>query len=222
MPTIKIPEIKIPKADVPKTPFINEHVLTGIVPGCNLYHRDLQITKNPSILFNDRKAYITCPEGEMPSFEPVITKGTATAPEQSFRPITYDPQETIETEGSYNYRSKASSNNINFQPKNEDETKIEEVPCPPKNAPFRPGDWRNALRLERLVKYERGLLEGSCDAIWEEVPFVDQYIPSASVVVSTAVIASVAATTPLLLNIVKPLVKNIIKKLTKKKKEKIE
>ena len=60
-------------------------------------------------------------------------------------------------------------------------------------------------------------MEGSCDAIWEEVPFVDQYIPTASVVVSTAVIASVAATTPLLLNIVKPLVKNIIKKLTRKK-----
>ena len=75
------------------------------------------------------------------------------------------------------------------------------------------------MRLEKLVKYERGLLEGSCDAIWEEVPFVDQYIPTASVVVSTAVIASVAATTPLLLNIVKPLVKNIIKKLTKKKKD---
>lgn len=219
MPTIKVPEIKIPKVDVPKTPFINEHVLTGIIPGCNLFHRDLEITKNPSILFNDRKAFVTCPEGEMPSFEPVITKGTATAPEQSFRSITYDPQESIETEGSYNYRSKGSSNNINFQPKNEEETDIEEVPCPPKNAPFRPGDWRNELRLERLVKYERGLLEGSCDAIWEEVPFVDQYIPTASVVVSTAVIASVAATTPLLLNIVKPLVKNIIKKLTKKKKK---
>ena len=99
----------------------------------------------------------------------------------------------------------------------EEETEIEETPCPPKNAPYRSGDWRNELRLERLVKYERGLLEGSCDAIWEEVPFVDQYIPTASVVVSTAVIASVAATTPLLLNIVKPLVKNLIKKLTKKK-----
>ena len=62
MPTIKVPEIKIPKADVPKTPFINEHVLTGIVPGCNLYHRDLQITKNPSIYLTIEKAYITCPE----------------------------------------------------------------------------------------------------------------------------------------------------------------
>ena len=219
MPTIKVPEITIPKVDVPKTPFINEHVLTGIIPGCNLFHRDLEITKNPSILFNDRKAFVTCPEGEMPSFEPVITKGTATGSDQSFRSITYDPQESIETEGTYEYKGKAFSNNFNFQSKNEEDTEIEEVPCPPKDAPFRPGDWRNELRLERLVKYERGLLEGSCDAIWEEVPFVDQYIPTASVVVSTAVIASVAATTPLLLNIVKPLVKNIIKKLTKKKND---
>jgi len=38
---------------------------------------------------------------------------------------------------------------------------------------------------------------------------------------STAVIATVAASTPLLLNIVKPLVKNLFKKLTKKK-DKVE
>ena len=45
MPTIKVPEIKIPKVDIPETPYITEHVLTGIIPGCNLYHRDLEITK---------------------------------------------------------------------------------------------------------------------------------------------------------------------------------
>ena len=64
----------------------------------------------------------------MPSFEPVITKGTATAPEQSFRPITYDPQETIETEGSYNYKSKGSSNNINFQPKTKRRQRLRKFP----------------------------------------------------------------------------------------------
>ena len=40
------------------------------------------------------------------------------------------------------------------------------------------------------------------------------------VVTAVAAIATVAATTPLLLNIVKPLIKNLFKKLTKRKEEK--
>ena len=56
-----------------------------------------------------------------------------------------------------------------------------------------------------------------CITIYEDIPFIDQYIPTPSTLVSTAVIASVAATTPLLLNVVKPLVKNAIKKLTSRK-----
>ena len=57
-------------------------------------------------------------------------------------------------------------------------------------------------------------------AIYEDVPFIDQYIPTASAVVNTVVIATVAASTPLLLNVIKPLVKQVINKFTKKKKEK--
>ena len=57
---------------------------------------------------------------------------------------------------------------------------------------------------------------------YEDVPFKDQYIPNPPQLVSTAIIAGIAATTPLLLNLVKPLVKNIIKKLTKKKEKKVK
>ena len=215
MPTIKIPEIKIPKINIPETPYVPETVLVGENPACDLTNRDIELSENPTIIFHGRKAYATCPDGQaIAGTQPIKVQPEA----KTFRPIVYDAQDTIETEGTYNFQPKASGVNINLGQKEEEE-EIELVPCPPKNAPYRPGDWRNELRLERLVKYERGLLEGSCDAVWEEVPFVDQYIPTASVVVSTAVIASVAATTPLLLNIVKPLVKNIIKKLTKKKKD---
>jgi len=45
-------------------------------------------------------------------------------------------------------------------------------------------------------------------------------IPTASAVVNTVVIATVAASTPLLLNVIKPLIKQVINKFTKKKKEK--
>jgi len=215
MPTIKVPDIKIPKVEIPETPYIPETVLIGENPACDLSNRDIELSENPTIIFHGRKAYATCPNGQaIGGTQPIKVQPEA----KTFRPIVYDAQDTIETEGTYNYQKKGTGTNINLGEQKENED-VELVPCPPKNAPYRPGDWRNELRLERLVKYERGLLEGSCDAIWEKVPFVDQYIPTASVVVSTAVISSIAATTPLLLNIVKPLVKNVIKKLTKKKEK---
>ena len=201
MPTIKIPEVKIPKIDIPETPFMPEHVLTGIIPGCNLYHRDLEITKNPSILYNDRNAYITCPEGEMPSFNP----------------IEYDPQNFIKT-----VTPTQSVQQPEYKPvipqKKEEKKPIEIPPCPGKKD-LRIGSFVNEKRLERVKGYKRGEDGIECITLYEDVPFKDQYIPNPPQLVSTAVIATVAATTPLLLNIVKPLVKNIIKKLTKKKKD---
>ena len=73
--------------------------------------------------------------------------------------------------------------------------------------------------MERIKGYKRGEDGVECITLYDDVPFKDQYIPNPPQLVSTAVIATVAATTPLLLNLVKPLVKNIIKKLTKKKKK---
>jgi hypothetical protein len=58
--------------------------------------------------------------------------------------------------------------------------------------------------------------------LYEDVPFVDQYIPELSTIVSTAVIGLVAASSPLILNIIKPAIKNIFKKLTTKKKDKVK
>ena len=204
MPTIKIPEVKIPKVDIPETPFIPENVLTGIIPGCNLYHRDLEITKNPSILYNDRNAYITCPEGEMPSFNP----------------IEYDPQKFIST-----VAPTQSVQQPEYKPvipqKKEEKKSIEIPPCPGKKD-LRVGSFVNEKRLERVSGYKRGEDGIECITLYENVPFKDQYIPNPPQLVSTAVIATVAATTPLLLNVVKPLVKNLIKKLTKKKKEKVQ
>ena len=201
MPSIKVPEIKIPKIDIPKTPFATEHVLTGNIPGCNLYHRDLEITKNPSILYNDRNAYITCPEGEMPSFNP----------------IEYDPSKFIET-----VTPTQTPQQPEYRPvipkKKEEKKSIEIPPCPGKKD-LRVGSFVNEKRLERVKGYVRGEDGIECITLYEDVPFKDQYIPNLPTVISTALIASVAATTPLLLNVVKPLVKNVIKKLTKKKKD---
>ena len=83
----------------------------------------------------------------------------------------------------------------------------------------RVGDYRNEFKLERVIGHKKSEDGSKCITLYEDVKFIEQYIPNPPQLVSTAAIATVAATTPLLLNIVKPLVKNLIKKLTKKKKD---
>ena len=196
IPNIHIPDIHIPEVSLPSFNTTDIEVI-----GCTSYHRDTKNTGNRNLLLDDPNGVITsCP---YPSFTPliydaqnlIITEQQAPISEQEKLPEGKPPQAEI--------------------PK--DKKKEEEYkPCPPKNAPFRQGDFKNELRLERLLKYERDIT--GCNAVWEKVPFIDQYIPSPSVVVSTAFIASVAATTPIILNLVKPIVKNLIKKVTSKKK----
>jgi len=206
MPTIEIPEISIPEIHIPYTFLPNyEHSNVEVI-GCTYYHRDTKNTGNRNLLIDDPNGVISnCP---YPSFYPLNYQ-----PDQL---IIVEEAAPVQQESTPLPEGKPPQAKIPKENKKEDDYK----PCPPKNAPYRPGDFKNELRLERLLKYEREI-DGSCNAVWEKVPFIDQYIPSASVVVSTAFIASVAATTPILLNLVKPIVKNLIKKLTKKK-DKVE
>ena len=76
----------------------------------------------------------------------------------------------------------------------------------------------NSEKLEKVKAFERGENGIDCNIIWEPVPFSESYIPSIPTIISTSAIAIVAATSPLILNIIKPLVKNVIKKVTAKKK----
>jgi len=198
---LEIPEIVIPDIHIPEVP-LPSFITTDIeVIGCTSYHRDTKNTGNRNLLLDDPNGVVT------------------SCPYPSFTPLNYDAQNIIIseqqapiTEQEKLLEGKPPKAEIPKEDKKEDDYK----PCPSKNAPFREGDFKNELRLERLLKYERDI-NGSCNAVWEKVPFIDQYIPQPSTIVSTAVIASVAATTPILLNLVKPLVKNLIKKLTKKK-----
>ena len=200
MSEINIPDINIPNIHIPEVPLPSFITSDIEVIGCTSYHRDTENTGNRNLLLDD-------PNGVETS-----------CPYPSFIPLIYDAQNLIITEQQLPQNEekllegKPPRAEIPKEEKKEEEYK----PCPPKNAPFRQGDFKNELRLERLLKYERDI-NGSCNAVWEKVPFIDQYIPTPSVVFSTAFIASVAATTPIILNLVKPLVKNLIKKLTKKK-----
>jgi len=83
----------------------------------------------------------------------------------------------------------------------------------------RVGDFRNEKRLERVKTHERSENGRECITIYEPVTFVEQYLPSGATASFTAATALVAATTPLLIPVIKSAVKTIIKKITARKKK---
>jgi len=102
-----------------------------------------------------------------------------------------------------------------YEPKKKEDKPLF-VECPGPNDQ-RVGQYASEFKLERVSGHLRSKDGSKCITLYEDVKFIEQYIPNPPQLVSTAVIATVAATTPLLLNIVKPLIKNLFKKLTKKK-----
>jgi len=207
IPDISIPDIYIPNVPEPYNPnYINAAKAPEIdVPGCTYQHRDIKNTGNRNLLLEDPNGVYTTCDFPFPSFIPldytpenlVITEEVPVTNETPPLPETKQPE-------------------IPEIPKDKD---IELEPCPGKNNQ-RVGDFRNEKRLERVIGHKRGDDEIECITLYEDVPFVDQYIPEPSTIISTAVIGLVAASSPLILNIIKPAIKNIVKKLTKKKDNK--
>ena len=139
----------------------------------------------------------------------------------SFEPLEYNPNEFKYTQAETSNQAEEFVPETVEPPKYEPNKKEDKplfVACPSPNDQ-RVGDYRNEFKLERVIGHERSEDGSKCITLYEDVKFIEQYIPNPPQLVSTAAIATVAATTPLLLNIVKPLVKNLIKKLTKKKKD---
>ena len=212
MPTIEIPDIQIREIYIPDVPEIYApHYLTITkppdidVPGCTYQHRDIKNTGNRNLLLEDPNGVFT----------------TCDFPFPGFIPLDYTPENLVITE-------EAPVNNETPALPETEQPKIPEIkkdkdiklePCPSKKDQ-RVGDFRNEKRLERVIGHKRGQDGVECITLYEDVPFVDQYIPEPSTIVSTAVIGLVAASSPLILNIIKPAIKNIFKKLTTKKKDK--
>ena len=208
---MEIPEIYIPEIYVPSIPepysqhYINIAKPLDIdVPGCTYQHRDIKNTGNRNLLIEDKNGVFTSCDFPFPSYIP----------------LDYTPENLVITE-------QAPVNNEEL-PLPETKTPDAKLPekkdkeivipdCPGKND-RRVGEFTSELRTERVKGYKRGEDGIECIVIYEDVPFIDQYIPTTSAVVNTVVIATVAASTPLLLNVIKPLVKQVFTKLTKKKK----
>ena len=156
----------------------------------------------PLLIADPNGTYTVCPEGQIPSYNP----------------MRYDPNEIIFTEDIPRSTPATPTQTQQKTVKPKEEKKIEYEPCPPEKA-LRIGSFVNDKRLERIKDYVRNE-NNECITLYENVPFINQYVPTPSMAVSTFFVASIAATTPLLLNAIKPLTKQLIKRLTKPKKDK--
>ncbi len=145
IPKINIPQIQIKEIDIPQIRIweLQRPTLDIIykpvvdIPACVDAHRN----NLPSLIGEDEKGtYQACGTFDIPSFEP----------------LEYNPNNFIYT-APLAPQSQEQEDISPEQPKIR-ETKKEKIkiePCPPKNAQFREGDYRNDKKIERLVKYEK-------------------------------------------------------------------
>ncbi len=208
----KIPKIEIKEVYVPKIrtwevqPPILDIIYKPVVdiPGCVDAHRN-----NLTGLINEDElgTYQACGTFSIPSFEPLEynpANFTYTAPakqqeQKQQQPPQQKPQIT--------------------QKKKDEELEI--PPCPDKKD-LRIGSFVNDKKLEVVSGYERGKNGIDCITLYEDVPFISQYIPSYKQFTAVFSLALVGCSAPIFLEkLIKPIVKNVIKKLTKKK-DKVE
>ena len=204
---MSIPDLNIPEIQIqPIFDFTNPEdiiPLTINVPGCTYQHRDIKNTGNRNLLLDDPNGVFTVCDAPFPSFNPMDyqpnnlimsedTPITASEPEipEPKPPITENPVEKEEV----------------FFIKCHDPLKDQRI-----------GDFRNDKRLERVVGHKLNEDGSKCITLYEDASFTEQYIPNVPAITNAAAIAVVAASTPIIINLVKPLVKQIITKLTKKK-----
>jgi len=205
---MEIKDINIPDIYIPDVYSFYNHTetipLDINVSGCTYQHRDIKNTGNINLLLDDPNGvFFTCD-----------------APFPSFNPMDYQPNNLIMAEDAP----------INMSEPEIPETKQEEVKIPedkkdkffiecPSDIDQRIGDFRNDKRLERVTGHKLSQDGRKCITLYENTNFKEQYIPNVPAITNAAAIAVVAASTPIIINLVKPLVKQVITKFTKKKKK---
>tara|TARA_B100000242_G_scaffold293119_1_gene270264 strand:+ start:369 stop:1016 length:648 start_codon:yes stop_codon:yes gene_type:complete len=215
MEIIKIPQIKIKEIDIPLIRIweIQRPTLDIIykpvvdIPACVNAHRN----NLPSLIGKDEKGtYQACGTFDIPSFEPLEYNPNNFIYTAPTSPQSQEPEEVM-------------SEQLKIPETKKEKIKIK--PCPPEKPQFREGDYRNDKKIERLVKYEK-TIGGSCDPIWEKVPFRESFIGTPQALISTAVIGVVAGSSALLAPLIKKAIseifKKIKKKLTKEKKDNVK
>ena len=163
---MEIPEINIPDVHIPYT-YVPDYNHSNIqVIGCTYYHRDTKNTGNRNLIIEDPNGVVT------------------NCPYPSFNPLNYVPDQLTITEEMPNLANESempTSEPPKTETTNNKKKEEEYKPCPPKDAQYREGDYKNDKKIERLVKWERNISDGSCDPIWENVPYRESLIGTPAV-----------------------------------------
>ena len=206
-----------PPQSVPLAVPVTERIGTPIVdmPGCVKVHKENAknpANKNKMLVDNDPKGNVVLCDNGMPYYQP---------PDYDARDLTWQTINTEEPEASGVDTGEPPAPDLNTpEPPPTDRPK-EEIECPPING-RRIGDL-NQDGTERVTGHKLtpdGLI---CETLWEDVPPLQQYVPSMAVISTTATIATVATASALfakpladlLLKVVKPVVKKAIAKVQK-------
>ena len=217
---VEIRDINVPRwmtspPRLPSAPPVTVEIGVPIIdiPGCVEAHLDNKKGTNDKLTDDDPKGARVFCDGNMPSFNP----------------IDYNPEELQYTQPPPKppvvRPPEVPTPEI---PKDATPPKVEtkEVECPPPNA-LRIGDVAQNQK-ERVSGYE--IQNGICVTLYEDIPIVEQYLPSAQVASTTAAIAVTAASSALLakpladllLKVFKPVIKKVITKISKIRGKKVK
>jgi len=182
------------------------------IPGCVEAHLDNKKGTNDKLVGDDPDGVRVFCDGNMPSFNPIQYEPENMVIERSAPVPKVNPPEVPAPE----------------IPKDAAPPEVEEkeVECPPPNA-LRIGDVAQNQR-ERVSGYE--IQNGICVTLYEDIPIVAQYLPTAQVATTTAAIAVTAASSALLakpladllLKVFKPAIKKVITKISKIRGKKVK
>ena len=208
-----------PSMNVPDIP-VTQQVGVPIVnmPGCvkvNKENAKNPPNKNMNLVNDDPKQNVVLCDAGMPYYEP---------PDYDYRELswmTVNPNEE-EVEEGVNVDEPPAPDIDTPEPPPTGPNTAEDIECPPPNA-RRIGDL-NQAGTEKVTGYKLSVDKKVCITEWEDIGFAEQYLPSISVVTTTAGIATVATTSALLakpladllLKVVKPAVKKAIAKVKEK------
>ena len=208
IPNISIPEIQTITVPifVPSTSTSLDVPLPNInLPGCVKSHRDAK-PNNTAIVEDDvNGSFYSCPPGyQIPSYVPI---------EYNPKKLEIVEQKQEQKPAQQVLEKKFEQPSIPKQKK--EKKKIELIDCPGDDN-LRVGQYASELKLEIVVSHRRSDDGLKCYEVYEDVPFISQYLPPVSTVVSTTAIGLIAASSPALLSIIKPLVKKIVGRFSKK------
>jgi len=226
----EIPETRVWMNEPPQAVPVDVPVVVNIgkpivdMPGCVTVHKEnvKNRSKNKMLVNDDPKGNTTLCDSGMPSFQPVdyqsqgLTWTTVVPEEPEPDGVKSDPPPAPDFD--------APSPEI--PPTGGVETE-KECPGP---SDLRVGDYATSGN-EKVIGHEWNDDKTVCITLWEDVGFVEKYLPSPQIVSTTATIAVVATSSALLakpladllLKVIKPLVKKVSAKVKKVlgKKEKV-